>query len=92
MYATWPMRGTGLLRYIGFSEHGTFAAVDAKNRSLRKGSTPPGLHVVMDLPRSLCRALARGHGTGIGVGLELELPPPADACLCVVTPTAGSER
>ena len=51
MYATWPMRSTGLLRYIGLSERGTFAAVDAKNRSLRKGSTPPGLHVVTDLPR-----------------------------------------
>src|ERR671938_797932 len=43
---------------------GPLAAVDAENRSLRKGSTPPGLHVVTDLPRpcAMRRLLATARG------------------------------
>jgi hypothetical protein len=44
-------------------ERGPLAAVDAVNRSLRKGSTPPGPHVVMDLPRPCAaRRLATARG------------------------------
>ena len=50
IYATWPMRGAARACYTSWRERGPLAAVDAENRSLRKASTPPGPHVVTDLP------------------------------------------
>src|SRR5437763_17109283 len=62
--ATWPMRGAARACYTRWRERGPLAAVDAENRSLRKASTPPGPHVVTDLPLA-CAArqhLARARG------------------------------
>src|ERR687887_576982 len=49
LYATWPMRVATHVCYARWRECGPLAAVDAENRSLRKGSTPPGSHVVTHL-------------------------------------------
>src|ERR687884_1472805 len=57
-YATWPMHGAAPMCYDSWRERGPLAAVDAENRSLRKGSTPPGPHVVTDLPLA-CAARQR---------------------------------
>jgi hypothetical protein len=60
------MRGAALVCYANWRERSPLAAVDAENRSLRKAWTPPGLHVVMDLPRpcAVRRRLARARGLG----------------------------
>src|SRR5205085_1150423 len=63
IHATWPMRGAALACYTSWRERGPLAAVDAENRSLRKASTPPGPHVVTDLPFLVPRTGAwRRHG------------------------------
>src|ERR671932_19751 len=62
--ATWPMRGAARACYTRWRERGPRAAVDAMNRSLRKATTPPGPHVVTDLPLACAArqhlAMARG--------------------------------
>jgi hypothetical protein len=62
-YATWPMRVATHVCYASWRECGPLAAVDAENRSLRKGSTPPRSHVVTDLlSPGAARRLATARG------------------------------
>ena len=79
LYATWPMRGAARVCYAGWRERGPLVAVNAENRSLRKGSTPPGPHVVTDLPGPCAArqrlATARGLREGWSWSCPLLLTP-----------------
>ena len=66
LYAIWQMRSAALLCYASWRERSPLAAVDAENRSLRKGSTPPGSHAVTDLPRPCAVRLRLATARGLG--------------------------
>jgi hypothetical protein len=91
VYATWPMRGAVVVCYDRWRERGPLAAVDAVNRSLRKGSTPPGPRVEAALPSPVdaclcgypgCREQQVKPATTLAMGTGMRVPNSVRSAWC----------